>query len=99
MTPGEHSPPASALPDEGPRNRLHHVADVRLELEETLAGRVSAPAALAPRRGVAMLVAASLAAAMLIGAAAVATLGWSTALTSSERRVVRFDIDLPPAAG
>jgi serine/threonine-protein kinase len=79
-----------------PRSRLHHVADVRLELEETLAGPMSAAAPIAPRRGVGMLVAASLAAAMLIGAAAVAILGWSKTSASSERRVVRFDVDLPP---
>jgi eukaryotic-like serine/threonine-protein kinase len=78
-----------------PRGRLHHVADVRLELEETLTGRVTAPAPVAHRRRVSTLVPLGLAAALLIGTAGVATRAWHAMSAPSERRVVRFDVDLP----
>jgi hypothetical protein len=74
------------------------VADVRLELEETLAGRVTAPAPVPHRPGVSRLVPLGLATALLIGTAAVATRAWHTMSAPSERRVVRFDIDLPPGS-
>jgi serine/threonine-protein kinase len=81
-----------------PRSRVHHVADVRLELEDTLAGPVSAPAAIAHRSRVSRLIAVGLAAAMLIAAGGAAALAWRRTSAPSERRVVRFDIDLPPGS-
>ena len=81
-----------------PRGRLHHVADVRLELEETLTGRVGGPVPVGRPRRVSGLVRVGLAAALLTGVAALATLAWHTTSATSEPRVVRFDIGLPPGS-
>jgi serine/threonine protein kinase len=80
------------------RGRLHHVADVRLELEEAVGSGLSAPVLVARRRRVPRLVPVGLAAALLLGAVGIAAIAWPTNSPSSERRVVRFDIDLPPGS-
>jgi hypothetical protein len=80
-----------------PHGRLHHAADARLELEETLAGAVTdarAPVAARPRRHVARLATAA-AAALLLGIGAVGGWTWIGAAPAGDSRVVRFEIPFP----
>lgn len=59
--------------------RVHDIGDARLELDDTLAGRVVAPMPVAERRGTALRVLAGVAAELLTGAAAVGIWAWQSA--------------------
>lgn len=77
------------------RSRLHDIGDARLELEDTLAGRVTGPMPVAERRGTGMRVLAGVAAGLLIGAAAVGIWAWQKATPAAPPRVARLSFDLP----
>ena len=78
-----------------PHGRLHDMADARLELEETLAGRVSGPIVATERRDSRRHLAAGVACGLLLGAMAAGSWAWATRKPPEPRRVARFDIDLP----
>ncbi|MGI8422717.1 MAG: protein kinase domain-containing protein [Chloroflexota bacterium] len=78
-----------------PRRRLHHAADVRLELEDTLEGRVSGVAPVVPRGRVSTATWIGVAAGLLIGAIAAGIWAWRDTTPTPEPRVVRFDLELP----
>jgi serine/threonine-protein kinase len=79
-----------------PQSRLHDVADARLELEDTLAGRVTATVAVTQRRRAGKPLLAGVAAGLVGGAIALGTWTWWRAVPAAPPRVVRFTIDLPP---
>ncbi len=81
-----------------PRSRLHDIGDARLELEDTLAGRVTGPMPVVERRGAGMRVLAGVAAGLLIGAAAVGIWAWQNARPAAPPRVARLSFDLPQGA-
>ncbi|NWG13627.1 MAG: protein kinase, partial [Acidobacteria bacterium] len=76
-----------------PHRRLRSIGDARIELEDTLAGRVPAAAAprAAPRR--AILIAAL--AGLLLGISAAGLWIWRQARAAAPPPVVRFSFDLP----
>jgi Tol biopolymer transport system component len=78
-----------------PRARLHHAADARLELEDTLSGKVSGPMAAAPEpKRTAWRIAAAIV--LIAAVAAIGARMWPRAAEQGESpRVVRFAIDLP----
>jgi serine/threonine-protein kinase len=77
------------------RSRLHDIADARLELEDTLAGRVTAPVAEVARRGAGKWVLAGVAAGLLAGAVGVGIWTRQTAKPVAPPRLVRFNVELP----
>ena len=78
-----------------PRSRLHDIGDARLELEDTLAGRVSGPVPVVARRAAGVPVLAAVAAGLLIGALAVGIWAWRNATPAAPPRVARLIFDLP----
>ncbi len=81
-----------------PRSRLHDIADARLELEDTVAGRTTAamlPVEKVERRESGVRVLAAVAAGLLIGAAALGIWAWRSARAAAPPRVARFSFDLP----
>jgi serine/threonine-protein kinase len=80
------------------RNRLHDIADARLELEDTLAGRIAGATVVAPATGGGKKVLAGVATALVI--ALTATAFWMSrgATQTSPPRVARFSFDLPPSS-
>jgi serine/threonine-protein kinase len=81
-----------------PRNRLHDAADARLELEDTLAGRLSGPVAVVRERRWGRRVWAAAVAGLLIGAVAAGLWVWRAARPAEAPQVVRFSLDVPPGA-
>ena len=77
------------------RSRLHDIGDARLELEDTLAGRVTGPMPVVERRGAGMRVLTGVAAGLLIGAAGVGIWAWQSARPAAPPRVARFSFDVP----
>ena len=77
------------------RSRLHDIADARLELEDTLAGRVTGSVSVVERRGAGKRMLASLAAGLLIGAAGVGIRAWQSARPAAPPPLVRFTVELP----
>ena len=77
-----------------PRSRLHDIGDARLELEDTLAGRVTGPTPLVERHGAGMRV-MGVAAGLLIAAAGVGLWAWRSMEPPSPPRVARLSFDLP----
>ncbi len=78
-----------------PRSRLHHAADVRLELEETLAGRISDAAIAVPPPRASRALWGTVAAAVAIAAVAAAAWALGAPGAVADARVVRFSFDLP----
>ena len=78
-----------------PRQRLHDIADARLDLEDVLAERVAATVAVPPRPRAGKPL-AGLATGLVIGAIALGVWTWRSAVPAAPPRVVRFTIDLPP---
>jgi serine/threonine-protein kinase len=78
-----------------PRSRLRDIGDARLELEETLSGRVTAPMSVVKRRGPGRRVLARVAAGLLMGAAGVGIWAWQSARPAAPPRVARLSFDLP----
>ena len=78
-----------------PRARLRSIGDARIELEDTLAGRVSTAetSAIAPPRWRGMLVAAL--AVIVLGGAGIGIWFWNHMQASTPSPTVRFTIDLP----
>ena len=79
-----------------PQSRLHDIADARLELEDTLAGRVAATVTVPRRRRAGTPLLAGVATGLVIGAIALGIWAWRSAVPAPPPRVVRFSIDLPP---
>ncbi len=81
--------------EKAPQSRLHDIGDARIEIEDTLAGRVAVPASVTrPRRaGLPLLV--GVAAGVMVGAVALGLWTWRGAAPVPPPRVVRFSIDLP----
>jgi len=77
-----------------PHARLHSIGDARIELEDTLAGRIHQAVVVraAPRRAIAGAALAGL----LVGIAAVGLWAVTKAPAAAPRDVVRFSFDLPP---
>jgi len=78
------------------RSRLHDIADARLELEDTLAGRVATTVTVPRRRRAGTPLLAGVATGLAIGAIALGIWTWRSAVPAAPPRVVRFTIDLPP---
>ena len=76
-----------------PRTRLRDIGDARIELDDTLAGRVQ-PAA-PPPRSIRTPVAAAAAAGVLVGLALAGTWAWNRVAAAGPPSVVRFAFDLP----
>jgi serine/threonine-protein kinase len=77
-----------------PHSRLRSIGDARIELEDTLAGRVPvAPAVVQASAHRAMLAAAV--AGLLLGVAGIGAWVWNQARTAAPPPVVRFSFDLP----
>jgi tRNA A-37 threonylcarbamoyl transferase component Bud32 len=80
------------------RRRLHHAGDVRLELEDTLAERVSGAVAVSPRRRTLTPAIAGIAAGAVLGAVVGGTWIWQRAAPETAPRIIRLAIDLPENA-
>jgi len=78
------------------RSRLHDIADARLELEDTLAGRVATTVTVPRRRRAGTPLLAGVATGLAIGAIALGIWTWRSAVPAAPPRIVRFPIDLPP---
>ena len=78
-----------------PRSRLRSIGDARLELEDTLAGRLTVPTPPADRRGARTRTLAGLAAGLLIGAVVAGLWAWRSARPVAPPRVARLSFDLP----
>jgi serine/threonine-protein kinase len=81
-----------------PRRRLHHAGDVRVELEDALAGRASGAVAVSPRRRSLTPAIAAIAAGVVLGAVVGGTWIWQRAARETVPRIIRFAIDLPESA-
>ncbi len=79
-----------------PEARLHDIADARLELQDTLSGRMPATVTTPARRLPGRPLLAGVAAGLALGIFAAGTWAWRTAAQPAPPRVVRFTIDLPP---
>jgi serine/threonine protein kinase len=76
------------------RGRQRHIGDARIELEDTLAGRIPATTAPADSSRGRLVLAAALAG-ILLGVAATAAWVWNRARSTTPPPVVRFAFDLP----
>jgi eukaryotic-like serine/threonine-protein kinase len=78
--------------EKDPRQRLRHIGDARMELEDVLAGNVENAVVARPRRG--FLAAGLIALLLVAGSFGVAR--WTVTTPSpGDRQVVKFSIDLP----
>ncbi len=78
------------------RSRLHDIGDARIELEETLTGRVTTTAAaVQPKAATSRLLVVALAG-LAIGALGVGVWTWIEARGAPAREIVRFTHQLPP---
>ena len=80
------------------RRRMHHAGDVRLELEDALAGRVSGAAAVSPRRRTFTPAIAGIAAGVVLGAVVGGMWVWQRGARETVPRIIRLAIDLPESA-
>ena len=109
----ERDPNWSALPPSTPANvrqllgrcltkdarrRMHHAGDVRLELEDALAGRVSGAVPVLSRRRTLTPAIAGIAAGVVLGAVVGGTWVWQRATGETVPRIIRLAIDLPESA-
>ena len=109
----ERDPNWSALPTSTPANvrqllgrclakdarrRMHHAGDVRLELEDALAGRVSGAVPVTSRRRTPTTAIAGIAAGVVLGTLVGGTLVWQRAGGETVPRIIRLAIDLPESA-
>lgn len=78
-----------------PRSRLHDIGDARLELEDTLAGRITGPVPVLARRGLRTRVLAGVAAGLLIGTAGAGIWALKRLTPAPPPRVARLSFDLP----
>jgi serine/threonine-protein kinase len=78
-----------------PRCRLRDIGDARIELEETLAGRVTAPVAVVQPKAAAKWWLTGALAVLAIGVLASGIWAWRQTRGAAPPRVVRFSIDLP----